>query len=163
MQLYTRPQASSGLAVHGLLEHGSVQHADPRRPHLHPGRAKNNITHKGCPTLLWTGPAGLAPAPLSCLFLQVIGYLQVHVYLEGARFSLEVARTSYLPGLQAGWLVPGGSAVDLSDDQWREFRGSLGSLAAALLGFALLARSVGTMPACLCWLGVPYARQVTRT
>jgi hypothetical protein len=61
---------------------------------------------------------------------------------EGWAFCRRLeARGVAVPGLRPSWF---GLRVDLSDPQWRDFRGSMGLLVAIFTGFVALSRSVST-------------------
>lgn len=73
--------------------------------------------------------------------LQVIIYLHIKLLQGGFNLSQQASHSILIPGVQQSWLP--GHHLDLSDPQWREFRGSLGTLAAALTAFAVCSRLVG--------------------
>lgn len=83
--------------------------------------------------------AVLPPGPF-CAPGQVVTYLQWQVLWHGYLFSQEVAAKVSLPGLRAELAT--GLRNDLSDYQWRDFRGSLAPLAAALSAYVGLSRMV---------------------
>lgn len=81
-----------------------------------------------------------APPWERLLYLLVICYLHCKVLLHGYAFSQNVSQRIHLPGLKSGWLF--GLKVDLSDVQWRDFRGSLPMLAVFYATFLLLSHVV---------------------
>ncbi|MEW5304355.1 MAG: hypothetical protein WDW36_006971 [Sanguina aurantia] len=70
----------------------------------------------------------------------VIIYLHIKLLQGGVSLSQLASHSIAVPGVQQSWLP--GHLLDLSDPQWREFRGSLGTLAAALTAFAACSRLV---------------------
>jgi hypothetical protein len=63
------------------------------------------------------------------------------LFAEGAAMSTEAAQSMRVPGLRQGWLL--GRQMDLSDTQWRDFRGSLHILAPVMKVFVVLSLLVG--------------------
>lgn len=70
--------------------------------------------------------------------LQVIAYLQVVVYRDAVKLGRSSAQAVQLPGVQRDYW----GTNDLSDIQWRDFRGSLPKLFVALGIFALASQAV---------------------
>jgi hypothetical protein len=71
----------------------------------------------------------------------VVAWATYTLFAEGVALSSEAQQSADVPGLRRGWLL--GWQMDLSDTQWRDFRGSLHILAAAMKGFVLLSLLVG--------------------
>jgi|LauGreSuBDMM15SN_2_FD.fasta_scaffold160255_1 hypothetical protein len=73
--------------------------------------------------------------------MQVVATLQIKVFLHGLEISDHASVRYYLQHyLQKGWFW--GRPVDLSDTQWRDFRGSLGPLSAAMAAFVTISYMV---------------------
>ena len=73
--------------------------------------------------------------------MQVVAFLQCRIFFHGLQLSDHVSVRYYLQHqLQQGWIL--GRPVDLSDVQWREFRGSLWSLSLAMSCFVGLSQVV---------------------
>ena len=67
--------------------------------------------------------------------------LQIKVFFHGLDLSDHAAVQYYLQHqLQRGWIW--GRQIDLSDTQWRDFRGSLGPLSMAMTGFVAISYMV---------------------
>ncbi|KAG1680809.1 hypothetical protein FOA52_008142 [Chlamydomonas sp. UWO 241] len=90
----------------------------------------------------------LASVPEIAVYVLVILYLHGVVFLHGEKFSFHASNSVHLPGLAPGYLF-GGRHVDLSDDQWRNFRAGLPLLAAAMgifLGGSHVVRRLAPSP-----------------
>ncbi len=71
----------------------------------------------------------------------MVAWATYTLFAEAVALSSEAQQSAAVPGLRRGWFL--GWQMDLSDTQWRDFRGSLHILAAAMKGFVLLSLLVG--------------------